>query len=51
MGPDIGPEPFANGEIRRYDTRLSPGHSAGFIYVWTEYLNNAKCSRKRERIF
>ena len=24
---------------------------AGFIYVWTEYLNNAKCSRKRERVF
>ena len=24
---------------------------AGFIYVWTEYLNNAKRSRKRERVF
>ena len=23
----------------------------GFIYVWTEYLTNAKRSRKRERIF
>jgi hypothetical protein len=24
---------------------------AGFIYAWTEYLNNAKRSRKRERVF
>jgi len=24
---------------------------AGFIYVWTEYLNNAKRSIKRERVF
>ena len=30
------PEPFAKRQVRRYDTRLSPGPSAGFIYVWTE---------------
>jgi len=51
MDPNIGPEPFANSQTRRYHMRLSPGHSAGFIYVWTEYLINAKCSRKRERVF
>ena len=45
------PEPFANRQVRRYYTRLSPGPSAGFLYVWTEYLNNAKCSRKRKRVF